>query len=364
MDSYINLDKNLTSLDLRDYQNLNHIELNDECEIKELFIKIKDWDFVRNLKQFKNLEILIINIISYHNDDNKNNNKNIYLDFRSNINLKIIKTDNNSYGYSTNGISFSFIDVDKYNFSNSINLEELELKYVPNDLDISNCIKLKKLSIDDSQCNILKFNQPNIEILKLEGIYKNFDISNLVNLKELYCYDINLTVLDLINQTKLIKLVYKGYREVRNINKYLEYLEVNSYNEDSYEDYDEHLKIVLQDEIKKMINLKVLILDGFLIYSLNLTNLNKLEKINLRWLPELRNIYFNFNIPKDIRISSCPNIIKNNKMIIRRKIYLISEKQKNIICDKCKKHVNKYKLVNIRFLIIGHELYKFIKSCC
>lgn len=68
-------------LDLSDkkYLDLKFLTLNDQCNIKELKIIEEKWDFVKNLKQLKNLETIEI-YIKYKD--------NINLDFSIQTNLK------------------------------------------------------------------------------------------------------------------------------------------------------------------------------------------------------------------------------------------------------------------------------------
>lgn len=273
------LEYNPNILDLKDcvnlkkltiLKNINSLILNDNCNIKELHILAINWNSLRFMKQFKNLEFLHFDVKKDEND------KSIHINMDFTIQINLIKIEfNHIYSYSSQYENISYID--NYNFSGLVKLQELNLDSIPINLNLKDNINLKKLILgNQDESNIEIINQPNIEILILSGMFENLNINNLINLKELECYNIIIQELNLINQNKLNKLKYIGYNKIINVNNNKEskdshpklsrefrYLEI-----EGIEEHGEDVEIISSNEIKNMKKLKYLKLDGFLIEEL------------------------------------------------------------------------------------------------
>ena len=384
---YTNLDKDLTTLDLREIFKLEKIELNDNAQIKQLTVSLRNWILIKDMKQFKNLEYLTIQS-KYDNEDSLEDIE--IIDFGIHPNL--IKLYINDGDENTNKILFT----------NLTKLKELTLTYnssYQEDLDFKDCINLKKLNLFfDEQDSVLIINQPSIEILTITGMFLDgINLNNLINLKELYLIGIESDLIDLKGNKKLIKIVVENsVCSFENVNENIEYIDVDSYeehgrnliiipkeeienmtklkylkinyflvnnldlikltkleilyyyswnnikninpgikilflhyldddisDENDHDEYDETYQN-LNKEIEKLVNLEELSLYGWLMPKLNLFNLSKLENINLTDFPYLNELILPYNINSTkVYITNCPNLI--NKVISRRRIYLLSE---------------------------------------
>lgn len=254
IEEYVNLDKNITSVDLRGYKNLKSFWIDPECQIKELFVELYIWLSIKDMKQFENLEQLTItNFQDYRNLGT--------LDFSIYHNL--IK------------LNINILYDDEILLTN-MNLEELILDedIYQQVSDLSTCVNLKKLSITTGDNIDIKLNNPSIEILNISGFYDNINISELVNLKEIDFSGLEgPEPIDLSNQKKLTKLVaQRALCRFINLNDTIEYIDV-----EAYEEHGEWCEIFDSDEINNLINLKHLSIENFKIKKLNVSKLTKLE---------------------------------------------------------------------------------------
>ena len=328
-------------------------------EIKELIIGVKEWKLVKDLNQFKNLEILYL-FLTYKIEDVEFM-ENVYVDFALQKNLKkIIFTDNICSYYSP---TYN-VDVKRYNFSGLINLEELEIFNPSKDLDLKECNKLKYLTIYDNNSVLTYINQPNIEVLSLKDSCSNLKLNNLINLTELSFDNVCIGLIDLKNQTKLTKLRYIGYQFVNsliNINENLK--ELNIEGESRGDDKDD--EIISTKELRNLVNLERLFLSWISINIIDLSQMNKLEYVEIEYIENLNIIIHPKVFPREFYIEKWCTIFFN-LVYSRRRIVGLNEINSKDICRKCNKQVLKHKKINIRSEVYNssRNLYKIYESCC
>lgn len=146
---------------------------------------------------------------------------------------------------------------------------------------------------------------------------------------------------------------------------------------------------VIDNNINKLnipflLNLKILIIKCNNINQLNIPNLlslkalgffipNKLSKLYLNNLINLEEIVMKNSILNELDLTNLKKLkrikieydkIKKQKIIKRRRIYLLCETNRNLneICLICKHKVNKYKKINLRNIIFINT--NFYNICC
>jgi len=314
----------LLSVDLN-----NNILLKDLNNLKKLTIKSSEYFEDVITEEMSNLEIINCNNIeniSMNRTTFVNNNYNLS-DFKKLKELKIQETN---------------INIDLENLNKDIESIFIIKSNINSGSNLSNFKKLKELKIQETNINIdiEKLNK-GIEILHLDNIKDSLNskiIFPRLNIKELNISNSEIKILDLNNLIFLEELKIKDFYNLEElyINKLYKLKKLTIFNTKL-----KSLKINGKD-VEFNTNNNFEYIDGSIIPRIELYELMD-ETESSRFSTYYEEI-------EDIEqaIENMNNFFKPQKIINRRRIYLLSELISKDICSICNKKVNLYFKLNIR----------------